>query len=130
MGALVQIPQNRHGKNFVMPRVAEQRYLVFEGSLKCRPGRHPNPPTPDAARIVTYKQRQQLAGNPECVPCSGFLFVAGTVALMQRCNAVFAALLSFRLSMFICSSEDTNRGTISERPELGRRGGRATDSGI
>jgi hypothetical protein len=30
-GAPVQIPQNRHGNDFVIPLVAVQRYLAFEG---------------------------------------------------------------------------------------------------
>jgi hypothetical protein len=52
-GPPVQIPQNRHGNDFVIPLVAAQRYLVFEGCIKCRPRPDgvPHPPTPDAAWI-------------------------------------------------------------------------------
>jgi hypothetical protein len=77
------------------------------------------PRHPDAARRA-YKLRATI-WSPERVPCSGFLFVASIITLAQTCNAVFAALLSFRLS-----AEGTNRGTISERTELLRHGGRAT----
>ena len=121
MGAPQFRPQNRHGKDFVIPRVAVQRYLVFEGCLKCRTGRRPPPPTPRRRPERACKLRQRLV-DPERVPCSGFLFMAGTITLAQTCNAVFAALLSLRLSMLILATEATNRGTIFGRLAAPGRG--------
>jgi hypothetical protein len=76
----------------------------------------PIPRHPDAARRA-YKLRQRYR-TPSAYPARGsFLWRHHHPS---ACNAAFAALSSFRLS-----AEAGYRGTISERPELPRRGGRA-----
>ena len=59
--ASVQIPQSRHGNDFVIPFVAVQRYLVFEGcveSCRLRLGAPPSPtPLPSSLTTCTLRQR-------------------------------------------------------------------------
>jgi hypothetical protein len=72
----------------------------------------PDTPTPPGSldHVVVSLER---------IPCSGFIFVAVTITLAQTCNALLAALLSFRLSMLIFSERGTNRGTIFGSPAWG-----------